>query len=198
MAEELTLKICFVGDDKCGKTSLVKSFIGQEFSDDVSPFDENLIAKEIEHNGKKITLNLMDPLDDGTGTTASFYNHANAICALFDLTDKDSIQNCKNWLSYGERYIDNEYVKVIIGCKGDLEHAITKEEGEEVAKGLNCHYFETSCKSGDQCKEVYDKIIGELYDKFIAPTLGGDSGKKGKKDKKAKGGESGGKKCILL
>jgi small GTP-binding protein len=197
MAEELTLKICFVGDDKCGKTSLVKNFIGQEFSDEVSPFDENLITKEIEYNGSKITLNLMDPLDDGTGTTASFYNHANAFCALFDLTDKDSIQNCKNWLSYGERYIDNAYVKMIIGCKSDLEHAITKEEGEEVAKGLNCEYDEVSCKSGENCKELYDKIITELYDKFIAPTVGGDTGKKGKKEKKPK--DPNAKKiCTLL
>ena len=196
MAEELTLKICFVGDDKCGKTSVVKKFIGQEFSDEVSPFEENLITKEIEHQGKKITLNLMDPLDDGTGTTASFYNHANCICALFDLTDKDSIQNCKNWLSYGERYIDNEYVKVIIGCKGDLEHAITKEEGEEVAKGLNCQYFELSSKSGDNTQAVYDNIIQQLYEKFIAPTVGGgeNEGKK-KKEKKPKGEKKG---CTLL
>ena len=196
MAEELTLKICFVGDDKCGKTSVVKNIIGQEFTEEVSPFDENLITKEIEYNGQKITLNLMDPLDDGTGTTASFYNHANAFCAMFDLTDKDSIQNCKNWLSYGERYIDNAYVKIIIGCKSDLEHAITKEEGEEVAKGLNCEYIELSAKSGENCKEFYDKLIKDLYDKFIAPTLGGgDSGKKGKKEKKPK---EGGKKCVLL
>ncbi|EDR29568.1 hypothetical protein, conserved [Entamoeba dispar SAW760] len=196
MEGELTLKICIVGDEKCGKTSLTRRFIGEEFKEEVEPFPENLITKEITYEGKKIILNLMDPLDDGTGTTASFYNHANCIIALFDLSNKDSLQNCKNWLSYGDRYVDNGYVKGVIGVKSDLEREVTKEEAEEVAKGLNCEYFEVSNKTGEGCTELYDTLLKELYEKFIAPTDKSNDKKSHKKEGKKEKGEK--KKCVFL
>ena len=97
--------------------------------------------------------------------TATFYNDAKCLIALYDVTDKDSVKNCNNWLSYGDRYIGGEYLKALVCNKIDLERVVGEQEGPQLAANLNCKHFEISCKTNEGIKELYDFILKTLFQK---------------------------------
>ena len=58
--------------------------------------------------------------------------------------------------------------KILIGNKIDLEldREVTKEEGEQLAELLECKYFETSAKSGQNINESLDEIAKITYENW--------------------------------
>ena len=55
--------------------------------------------------------------------------------------------------------------KILIGNKVDLADSreITKAKGEQLAKQLECPYFETSAKTGENIIEALDEIAKITY-----------------------------------
>ncbi|KAL7712716.1 Rab family GTPase [Entamoeba marina] len=173
MAEEggLNFKICVIGDGDIGKTSLIRKFVYDKFEEEKQPFEDASVSKDITVNENVIKLNIFDPQGDETGTTASFYNNAQCLLAVFSVEDQSTFNNCRNWLSYGDRYLGGEYLKAIVALKS-----------EEMAKSLSCQYFEVSAKTGDGIQELFDGMVDAIYKKFAPETTPG----KGKKPKKRK------------
>ena len=93
---------------------------------------------------------------------------------------------CQIRFSYGKLFNDNdnEYIKVLIGNKSDLERTISYEEAEEFAQTCDCEYFEVSCKTGENCEVVFDIILTKLYEKFIHPNTSEQTKKSSKKKQK--------------
>ncbi|EDR29807.1 hypothetical protein, conserved [Entamoeba dispar SAW760] len=200
MTQKYSFKICVIGNEKIGKTSLVRRFLEDKFIEESTPFEDVSVSKKVIYNNKEVILNFMDPLGTDVSTTATFYNDANLLIALFDETEKDSIQNCKNWLSYGDRYIGSQYLKLIVGNKLDSnDKKVTEEECEEVAKSLNCEYFEVSAKTGEGIKELYEHIMKMLFEPLNPKE---DSKKSSNKKSGKKQSEKNGEKkkggCVLL
>lgn len=52
--------------------------------------------------------------------TAAYYKGAQGIILVFDLTDKKSLDDIKNWISETEKYSNGESVKILVGNKSDL------------------------------------------------------------------------------
>ncbi|ELP86957.1 hypothetical protein EIN_316560 [Entamoeba invadens IP1] len=199
--DDLTLKVCVMGDEKTGKTSFVRRMLDDTFSEEPQPYDNPAVTKEITYEGNKIMLTVMDQQGDDSGMTATFFNNANMVAAVCSYKSKDSLNNCKNWLSYGDRYIGGDYLKSLIVTFSDEEtKEFTKEEAQTVATNVNAQLFEISSKTGDNTKETYNEIMKLLNAKFIAVTAanqkGGKKGKEKKDAKDKKDGKSG--KCLLL
>ena len=55
--------------------------------------------------------------------------------------------------------------KMLIGNKADLEdeREVSKEEGEQLAQMLECKYYETSAKTGQNVNEALDEIARTTY-----------------------------------
>ena len=55
--------------------------------------------------------------------------------------------------------------KILIGNKVDLEESreVDKSDGEQLAKQLECPYFETSAKTGKNIIEALDEIAKITY-----------------------------------
>ena len=58
--------------------------------------------------------------------------------------------------------------KILIGNKADLyeEREVTKEKGEELARSLDCPFFETSALNGTNIREALDEIAKITYNKW--------------------------------
>ena len=54
---------------------------------------------------------------------------------------------------------------MLIGNKADLEEEreVSKEEGEQLAQMLECKYYETSAKTGQNVNEALDEIAKVTY-----------------------------------
>ena len=78
---------------------------------------------------------------------------------------------------------------LIIGNKTDLEEkrAIPTEEGEELAKKLDCDFIETSAKLNENVKEAFELLIRKMRRRALK-----NNTNQVKEDKKKK------KKCALF
>ena len=67
----------------------------------------------------------------------------------FDLTRRETFQNCRNWVRLFEEHGTGDLEKtsiVVVGNKSDLKERreVTKEEAEQLCQQINATYFETS------------------------------------------------------
>lgn len=151
----------------------------------------NKVVKDINIGTSTVKFAMMDPQGNECLTTATFYNCAQCSLAVFSVTDRDTLINCKNWLSYGERYIDAEkQIRVLVGTKIDQkdERVVTNEEAQLAARNLNCKYYECSAKTGEGITELYEALLKDMNSTFnVTPA-----------EEKAKKTKSGKRKCVML
>lgn len=104
--------------------------------------------------------------------TYSFYKQANGVIVTFDVTNRQTFSNVKNWLDSIYQHADPNIVKALVGNKIDLEdqRQVSYEEAAELARQNNMEYFECSAKLNKNVKEVINHMMSKVYDKmFIQP-----------------------------
>ena len=76
---------------------------------------------------------------------------------VYDITDKSSFNNCRQWVSEIERYACQSVDKILVGNKSDLEdkRQVDAEEGRELARNLGIPFIETSARTGDNVTNAF-------------------------------------------
>ena len=89
--------------------------------------------------------------------TASYYRGAQGIIIVFDVTDRETFENVRQWMQEIERFANENVCKVLVGNKCDLtdKRMVSKEEGDELAKTYGIPYIETSAKSNICVEESF-------------------------------------------
>ena len=89
--------------------------------------------------------------------TASYYRGAHGIIIVYDVTDRETFENVRQWMHEIDRFANDNVCKVLVGNKCDLEdkRKVGKEEGEELAKHYAIPYLETSAKSNICVEESF-------------------------------------------
>ena len=85
--------------------------------------------------------------------TSSYYRGAHGIIVVFDVTDRASFTNVKQWLAEIERYACSSVNKLLVGNKNDLAdaRAVPTEEAAKFAEEMGVELLETSAKTGTCC-----------------------------------------------
>ncbi len=121
--------------------------------------------------------------------TKNYYKGSHGIILIYDVTNLQTFENVKTWVSQIREEASNNVVIYIAANKIDMEaeRKVTKEEGEKLAQELEFPFVETSAKSGININETFDDLV-ERIDKVY-----GNTTQKSGKNKlyKAKG-----KKCC--
>ena len=115
--------------------------------------------KNIEAKGKKVKLQIWDTAGQERfrTITTSYYKGAQAIIVVFDLTDRDSFEHVKNWMSDVDKFAKEGVLRILAGNKCDLEHQrkISKDEGKELASKYGIQYMEISAKDTTNIDELF-------------------------------------------
>ena len=87
---------------------------------------------------------------------------------VYDITNENSFENIKTWLSDCKEMAPSTALLVLIGNKNDLEEkrVIIKERGEFLAQENDMIFFETSALNGKGIQEAFEKSI-EIIDQRI-------------------------------
>ncbi|MBY9006173.1 MAG: GTP-binding protein [Candidatus Lokiarchaeota archaeon] len=160
-------KFILVGDEAVGKTSIVRRFTENRFSDDYrATIGLNLISHTIKFINNDIELFIWDigAQKYFKRFRETYYQGAQAVFIVFDLTNKESYENVQEWFNEINEFVKTEGLSIIIvGNKSDLkeERQIEYKKGVEITNLLhkqgilNISYIETSALTGENISEAF-------------------------------------------
>ena len=92
----------------------------------------------------------------------TYYRDADSIVLVYDITNKYTFDECKNYYTQKIKELCRKDINVIlIGNKSDKENerVISFEEGQNFANNNNYFFMETSCLKNENVYEAFEKII---------------------------------------
>jgi len=101
--------------------------------------------------------------------TSSYYRGAHGVLLVYDVTRPETFQHLNAWLSEIEMYSPaggKHVVKLLVGNKSDLEadRAVSTKEGEEWARSKGMLFLESSAKSGEAVKSVFEEVVSKVLE----------------------------------
>lgn len=107
--------------------------------------------RNIDHEGSKVKLQMWDTAgqEKFRTITSAYYKGAQGVIFAFDLTDRKTLIDVKNWLSEVEKYNNKNPVKILVGTKSDLysERQVNREEAMRFAENEGMTYLECSART---------------------------------------------------
>ncbi len=115
--------------------------------------------KNINIDNKRVKLQIWDTAGQERfrTITTSYYKGAQAIVIVFDLTDKDSFDHLKSWLSDIDKHAKEGVLKVLVGNKKDLinKRQVSEDVAKEFASKYGMIYIETSAKDSSNVDDLF-------------------------------------------
>ena len=163
MEFDYLFKILLIGDSGVGKSCLLLRFADDTFTEThISTIGVDFKIRTIEIGGKVIKLQIWATAGQERfkTITASYYRGAHGIIVVYDVTDRDSFNNVKQWLHEIDRYGSESVVKVLVGNKSDLTsmRQVSHDEGQEFANILGLEFLETSAKNTNNTEKAFMKL----------------------------------------
>ena len=172
-----SLSFILIGDSTVGKTCFLTRYFKNQFNE---TFLSTIgIDKEIKHvkvgnDSYKLTLWDTAGQDRFKCLPKKYYQNADGVLLLFDVTSEETFVNVGNWMKdvkensskniTSENGKESELALYLIGNKIDLPNReVTKEEAQTQAKSLGMKYFEVSCKINMNIPEVMNRMIMECH-----------------------------------
>ena len=123
--------------------------------------------KYLIHDNKKIKLDIWNTvgLERFRGIPQNYFRGAHGIIFVFDITNKDSFNKLKVWLSDAKQKINPGTVMVVAENKIDLEEKreVLKDLIKEFGEKNEIEIFSTSAKSGEGISEMIGNLVSKLY-----------------------------------
>ena len=188
--KELLYKILLLGDSSVGKTCFLMRYTDntyQEIHMSTIGIDNKFKDVELE-DGKKVKIQIWDTAgqDRFRSITRNYYKGANGIVLIFDVTNKKSYENVKNWVKQIKEEVSSRVTIILVANKiDDVNHRIvTKEEGEKIANECGLMFFECSAKTGENIEHAFNELVIKTVENYSKVGQGGEKLKKKKNSKK--------------
>ncbi|KAI6656428.1 hypothetical protein LOD99_1224 [Oopsacas minuta] len=159
-------KLLIIGDTSVGKSSILLRFADNLFSGTyITTIGVDFKIRTMEMNGEKIKLQIWDTAGQERfrTITATYYRGTHGVIIVYDVTNADSFNNVKRWITEIENNCD--YVdKVLVGNKDDTpdKKVVTLTEAQRLADSQSMTLFETSAKENKNIEEVFDFITKKV------------------------------------
>jgi small GTP-binding protein len=161
-------KVLLLGDSSVGKTCFLLRFSDETFTENhISTIGLDYRLKMVSVNEAKIKLQIWDTAgqDRFRAITKNYYKGAHGIILLYDVTNINSFNNIKNWISQIKEN-STEKVKIcLVGNKCDMTgmRKIQYEDGEKLAQEHDLKFIESSAKNNINVEETFKYLIDEIY-----------------------------------
>ncbi|MBD3194676.1 MAG: GTP-binding protein [Candidatus Lokiarchaeota archaeon] len=162
---DFKFKIVVCGDPHVGKTSTILRFTRNAFKRTYIPtLGVNISEKTLEIDGNVVELVLWDIAGQSkfNRMRTHFYQGAEGVLLVFDLTESESFNNIKNWYQDIKKNTPGRHkiIGFIIGNKSDLENRrkVSHQSAVSLASQLNLEYIETSALTGENIQYMFETI----------------------------------------
>ena len=164
------LKYIIIGDAAVGKSNILSRYVKNEFSENLkSTVGVELGIKFIKVKGVNTKIQIWDTAGQERyrAITSSYYKGSHGCFIVYDITNESSFENVEKWYEHVQREAGKDISIILVGNKCDLENErkISKEQGQDKARNLNCAFFETSARNGVNISEIFDDLANNIYEK---------------------------------
>ena len=176
----IPMKCVLLGETAVGKSWLINRFVNDTFQSDFVPTMVGCYSsKEIfyQRANRKIKYEIWDTAGQEKYRSINkiFYQDASIAILVFDITRKDTFEAIKNyWYTEVRDNSPKDIIIAIAANKCDLYEyeEVNNEEIQEFSNSINALYKQTSAKSGNGIKDLFNNIgykllSPEKYDDFI-------------------------------
>ena len=163
----LSYKIILLGDTTVGKTSLIIRYCDSKFNEScLSTIGVDTKVKNIKYDNKKIELEIWDTAgqEKFKSLAKNCYKGADGIILIYDITQKKTFNNIKNWYNDIKDSINiSKVALIVVGNKSDLPNVeVNKEISEKFCEQYNLQLIETSCKENINIEETFNSLIEKM------------------------------------
>lgn len=153
-------KVLIIGHPNVGKTTIANKFGGT--------FDREYAERFVNFgpNRRDAQLNIYDPLtEDKPREYMPRYSEMHGVVVVFDLTDRNTWENAKNWLKEADRYAYKAN-RIFVGTRLDLPSRRAVERSQVIAFLTNYQskyadtsetidYYEVNALTGENLEEAF-------------------------------------------
>ncbi|CAN1259167.1 Ras-related protein RABD2b [Linum perenne] len=156
-------KLLLIGDSGVGKSCLLLRFADDSYLDSyISTIGVDFKIRTVEQDGKTIKLQIWDTAGQERfrTITSSYYRGAHGIIVVYDVTDLESFNNVKQWLSEIDRYASENVNKLLVG--------------NAFADEIGIPFMETSAKNAANVEDAFmamSAAIKTRYEYYLPPTF---------------------------
>ena len=163
-------KLVILGRGAVGKTSIVTRFICGYFPETYDPtIGGDDYRRQISVDGQICMLDILDycgEMDEFSAIREQYMRAAQGYVIVYSIADLDSFESISY---YYDQIIHTKGTRnvpiILIGNKCDLEEEkrqVAREQGEELARQLNCPFFETSAKENICIDDTFPEVVREI------------------------------------
>lgn len=171
-------KIVLIGNSFVGKTCIVNRAVRDTFDQSISTAGAFYVSMNV---GNNVKLNIWDTAgsEKYKSVTPMYYREANIIMLVYSVNSIESFGAIEQWYQSVKNSAPQNVILILVGNKSDLEvgnesippersseapyRTISYEQGKELAKQMEMHFFEVSAKTGDGVREMFEEAP-RLYD----------------------------------
>lgn len=171
-------KLLLIGDSGVGKSCLLLRFADDSYTESyISTIGVDFKIRTIELDSKAIKLQIWDTAGQERFRTISstYYRGAHGIIVVYDITNNESFNNVKRWLTEIDKYARENVNKLLVGNKVDLAdlegdnrlRQVPTAVGKEFADSLKIPFLETSAKTGTFVDTAFLVMANEIKNKML-------------------------------
>ena len=167
------IKVLSMGSASSGKSCLIKRYCEERF---VSKY---IATIGVDYGVKPVKLDRLGDFRinfwDLSGhpeffeVRNEFYKDTQGCLLVYDVTDRDSFEQCDAWLVEASKYGATPSEITIALCANKIdkrkEQVVSEEEGKQWASSRGVTYFETSALSGANVQEMFEYLFREIVRK---------------------------------
>ncbi|XP_076915023.1 ras-related protein RABD2a-like [Bidens hawaiensis] len=166
-------KLLLIGDSGVGKSCLLLRFADDSYIDSyISTIGVDFKIRTVEQDGKTIKLQIWDTAGQERfrTITSSYYRGAHGIIIVYDVTDLESFNNVKQWLSEIDRYASENVNKLLVGNKCDLNEsrAVSYDTAKEFADSIGIPFMETSAKDATNVEQAFMAMSADIKNRMAS------------------------------
>ncbi|XP_067936533.1 ras-related protein Rab-37-like [Watersipora subatra] len=174
-------KVIILGDSETGKTSLLMRFDQDKYCDGglsatVGVGYANKIV-DVDDNSQ-VKLQIWDTAGQERfrSITRAYYRDAEALLLVYDITNRKSYDNIKNWITEVSELAKPDVIIMLLGNKLDLDSSreVSEEDGNKIAQENKAGFTEASAKSGANVDSAFLYLAKQLHEKSHAPPAESD------------------------
>ena len=166
-------KICLVGEEAVGKTSLIHRFVSGAFDESYIRTLGAVVSKKTvalgSMHGRPVQVDMMILDIMGKRTflqlfKEAYFHGAKGVLAVFDVTRGQSLRDVTKWID-GVRDSVGPIPVYALGNKTDLGHReVNPEDATTVLRSYECPILYSSAKTGENVEQAFQGLAKTIVE----------------------------------